>query len=198
MKRFLELVFAFIFIVVCMPVFLTIGIIIKVTSRGPVFFRQRRIGKDKKEFYIYKFRTMYLETPKNMPTNLLENPEKYITPVGKFLRKTSLDEIPQLINILKGEMGFVGPRPALYNQYDLIALRDEYQVNRIRPGVTGWAQVNGRDELEIPEKVKFDSYYVSNQSLWFDIKIVFITFYKALLGYDIIEGKKETNTSIKM
>ena len=133
---------------------------------------------------------MYLETPKNMPTHLLENPDKYITPVGKLLRKTSLDELPQLINIIKGEMSFVGPRPALYNQYDLISLRDEQGVNYFRPGVTGWAQINGRDELEIPEKVKFDSYYVKNKSLWLDTKIIFITFYKAVFGYGVVEGKR--------
>lgn len=191
MKRFCDFVFSFILILVLIPVFLLIGIIIKTTSRGPVLFKQRRIGKAKKEFYIYKYRTMYLETPKNMPTHLLENPEKYITPVGKILRKTSLDELPQLFNILKGEMSFVGPRPALYNQYDLISLRDEYHVNEVRPGVTGWAQINGRDELEIPEKVKFDSDYIKLQSLWFDIKIIFITFYKALFGYGVVEGKKQ-------
>ena len=176
---------------ILIPVFLLLSIVVKVTSRGPVFFKQRRTGKDKTEFYIFKFRTMYLETPKNMPTHLLENPDKYITPVGKFLRKTSLDELPQLINIIKGEMSFVGPRPALYNQYDLIALREAEGVNGIRPGVTGWAQVNGRDELEIPEKVKFDSYYVKNQTIRFDIKIVFITLYKALFGYGVVEGKQQ-------
>lgn len=191
MKRFCDFVFSFILIVALIPVLLIIGVIIKITSRGPVLFKQRRIGKGKKEFYIYKYRTMYLETPKNMPTHLLENPEKYITPVGKILRKTSLDELPQLFNILKGEMSFVGPRPALYNQYDLITLRDKYHVNKVRPGVTGWAQINGRDELEIPEKVKFDSNYIKLQSLWFDIKIIFITFYKALFGYGVVEGKKQ-------
>lgn len=200
MKRFCDLIFSFIFIVVFIPVFLIIGIIIKATSRGPILFKQRRIGKDKKEFFIFKFRTMYLETPKNMPTHLLENPDKYITSVGKILRKTSLDELPQLFNILKGEMNFVGPRPALYNQYDLIALRDDSNVNNVRPGVTGWAQVNGRDELEIPEKVKFDSYYIKHQSLWFDGKIIFLTFYKVLFGYGVVEGKKEMeiDSSIKM
>lgn len=191
MKRICDFLFSFILILVLIPAFLLIGIIIKITSRGPVLFKQRRIGKGKKEFYIYKYRTMYLETPKNMPTHLLENPEKYITPVGKILRKTSLDELPQLYNILKGEMSFVGPRPALYNQYDLISLRDEYHVNEVRPGVTGWAQINGRDELGIPEKVKFDSDYIKLQSLWFDIKIIFITFYKALFGYGVVEGKKQ-------
>lgn len=130
-----------------------------------------------------------MDTPRNVPTHLLENPEKYITLVGKFLRKTSLDELPQLFNIFYGEMSFVGPRPALYNQYDLIALRDEFRINDMRPGVTGWAQINGRDELEIPEKVKYDKYYLDKRSLWLDIKIVFITFYKALQGHGVVEGK---------
>lgn len=192
MKRFYDLAFSFILIILLTPVFLALNIVVKATSRGPVLFKQRRIGKDKTEFWIYKFRTMYLETPKNMPTHLLENPEKYITPVGRFLRKTSLDELPQLFNILKGEMSFVGPRPALYNQYDLISLREEQGVNGIRPGVTGWAQINGRDELEIPAKVEYDSYYVKNQSIRFDIKIVFITLYKALFGHGVIEGKQRT------
>ena len=190
MKRIFDLLFSFLFILLLSPVFLVLSIIVKATSRGPVLFRQRRIGKDKAEFYIFKFRTMYLESPKNMPTHLLENPDRYITPVGKFLRKTSLDELPQLINIIKGEMSFVGPRPALYNQYDLISLRDEQGVNSYRPGVTGWAQINGRDELEIPEKVKFDTYYIKKQSIWFDIKIIFVTIYKALFGYGVVEGKK--------
>lgn len=191
LKRFLDIVFSLILIILLIPLFLIISIVIKLTSRGPILFRQRRTGKDKTEFIIYKFRTMYLETPKNVPTHLLENPDKYITPVGKILRKTSLDELPQLINILKGEMSFVGPRPALYNQYDLIALREAEGVNNIRPGVTGWAQINGRDELEISEKVKYDSYYVKNQSILFDIKIVFITLYKALFGYGVVEGKQQ-------
>lgn len=200
MKRFLDIIFSFIFIIVFSPVFIIIGISIKVTSRGPILFKQRRIGKDKKEFYIYKFRTMYLETPKNMPTHLLENPENYITQVGKFLRKTSLDELPQLFNILRCEMSFVGPRPALYNQYDLIALRDDNNINHVRPGVTGWAQVNGRDELDIPTKVKHDRYYVNHQSLWLDAKIVFITFYKTLFSHGVVEGKRERepDSSIKI
>ena len=199
MKKVLDIIFSFVFIIAFIPVFIFIGIIIKATSRGPILFKQRRIGKDKKEFYIYKFRTMYLETPKNMPTHLLENPDKYITQVGKFLRKTSLDELPQLFNILRCEMSFVGPRPALYNQYDLIALRDANNINYVRPGVTGWAQVNGRDELDIPMKVKYDSYYIKNQSLWFDAKIVFITLYKTLFGHGVVEGKQGVHDpSIKM
>lgn len=199
LKKVLDIIFSFVFIIAFIPVFVFIGIIIKATSRGPILFKQRRIGKDKKEFYIYKFRTMYLETPKNMPTHLLENPYKYITQVGKFLRKTSLDELPQLFNILRCEMSFVGPRPALYNQYDLIALRDENNINHVRPGVTGWAQVNGRDEIDIPMKVKYDSYYIKNQSLWLDAKIIFITFYKALFGHGVVEGqrKREPDPSIK-
>ncbi len=197
MKRFVDVVFSFILIIILAPALLVLSIIVRTTSRGPVLFKQRRAGRDKKEFYIYKFRTMYLETPKNMPTHLLENPEKYITPVGRFLRKTSLDELPQLFNIIKGEMSFVGPRPALYNQYDLISMREELGVNAVRPGVTGWAQVNGRDELEIPEKVAFDSYYAKNRSMWFDIKIVFITFYKAISGHGVVEGKKAPENIIK-
>ena len=190
MKRTLDLLLSIILTILLSPVLALLAIIIKASSKGPVLFVQRRVGKDKEEFYIYKFRTMYLETPKNMPTHLLENPEKYITPVGKFLRKTSLDELPQLVNIIKGEMSFVGPRPALFNQYDLIELRDKAGVNSIRPGVTGWAQINGRDELEIPEKVEFDSYYVDNESIFLDIKIMFITFYKALFGHGVVEGKR--------
>lgn len=190
MKRLFDILFSLLLLILLIPVFIVLSIVVKATSRGPVLFKQRRIGKDKAEFYIFKFRTMYLETPKNMPTHLLENPDRYITPVGKLLRKTSLDELPQLINIIKGEMSFVGPRPALYNQYDLISLRDEHGVNCYRPGVTGWAQINGRDELEISEKVDFDSYYVKNRSLWFDIKIIFITFFKAFFGYGVVEGKK--------
>ena len=190
MKRLFDILFSVFLLILLIPVFIVLSLLVKATSRGPVLFRQRRIGKDKAEFYIFKFRTMYLESPKNMPTHLLENPDRYITPVGKFLRKTSLDELPQLINIIKGEMSFVGPRPALYNQYDLISLRDEQGVNSFRPGVTGWAQINGRDELEIPEKVKFDTYYIKKQSIWFDIKIIFVTIYKALFGYGVVEGKK--------
>jgi O-antigen biosynthesis protein WbqP len=171
MKRFFDLFFSLIIIIVLSPVLLVLTLIIKLTSRGPVIFKQRRIGKDKKEFHIYKFRSMYIDAPKDVATHLLESPDRFITPVGKFLRKTSLDELPQLFNILKGEMSFVGPRPALYNQYDLISLRDEAGVNKIMPGVTGWAQINGRDELSIPDKVQYDKYYVENRSIRFDIKL---------------------------
>ncbi len=200
MKRFFDLFFSLIIIIVLSPVLLVLTLIIKLTSRGPVIFKQRRIGKDKKEFHIYKFRSMYIDAPKDVATHLLESPDRFITPVGKFLRKTSLDELPQLFNILKGEMSFVGPRPALYNQYDLISLRDEAGVNKIMPGVTGWAQINGRDELSIPDKVQYDKYYVENRSIRFDIKIMFMTVFRAALGKGVVEGKqhKDSNESIKV
>ncbi len=133
---------------------------------------------------------MYAETPKNVPTHLLKDPERFITPIGKLLRKTSLDELPQLFNILKGDMSFIGPRPALYNQEDLIALREEFGVNRIKPGISGWAQVNGRDELEIPEKVEYDRYYLEHMSIRLDLKILFMTFYNVLFSKGVVEGGK--------
>lgn len=175
------------------PILLLLALSVKLTSRGPVIFKQRRTGLNKEEFYIYKFRTMYTETPDDIPTHLLENPDAYITPVGRFLRKTSLDELPQLFNILKGQMSFVGPRPALYNQYDLIALRDECGANGVRPGITGWAQVNGRDELEIPEKVMYDGYYVKNRSLWLDVKIVLLTLVSIVSSKGVVEGARENH-----
>ena len=144
LKRTFDFLLALVSIVLFLWLFIILMILIKVTSQGPVFFRQKRIGKDKREFYILKFRTMRMDTPKDVPTHLLKKPEQYITGVGKFLRKTSLDELPQLLNILKGHMSLVGPRPALWNQYDLINERDKYGANNIRPGLTGWAQVNGR------------------------------------------------------
>src|SRR5690606_31583169 len=145
-------------------------------SKGPVLFKQKRIGRYKKHFNILKFRTMHIDTPKDTPTHLLENPEQWITRMGKFLRKTSLDELPQIINILKGDMSIIGPRPALWNQYDLMEERDKYQVHDISPGLTGYAQINGRDELIISDKAKLDGYYVNHMSLWLDIKIFFGTF----------------------
>lgn len=190
MKRFFDLVFSFILLILLLPLFIVIMVLIKCTSKGQVIFTQKRIGADKKEFNIYKFRTMYTDAPKDTPTHLLENPEKYITPVGKILRKTSLDELPQLLNIIKGDMSFVGPRPALYSQYDLIELRDKYGVNKLKPGITGWAQVNGRDELEIPVKVQYDRYYFENRSLWLDLKIIVMTAYNVILGKGVVEGKQ--------
>lgn len=190
MKRLFDLFFSISLLVILLPLYIIIVLTIKFSSKGPIIFKQRRIGLNKKEFGIFKFRTMYTDTPKDIPTHLLENPDKYITPIGKFLRKTSLDELPQLLNIIKGEMSFVGPRPALYNQYDLIELRDQCGVNNVRPGITGWAQINGRDELEIPVKVQYDKYYVDNKSLWFDIKIIIMTAFSVILSKGVVEGKQ--------
>jgi O-antigen biosynthesis protein WbqP len=200
-KRIMDFILALISIIILSPIFLIISLIIKLTSEGPVFFRQKRIGKSKKEFYILKFRTMRTDTPKDMPTHLLDNPDAYITKIGKILRKTSLDELPQLINILKGEMSFIGPRPALWNQYDLIAERDKYGANDVYPGLTGWAQINGRDELPITVKAKLDGEYVKNISFFFDIKIFYLTIVSVLKSEGVKEGGikeggiKEGNTS---
>lgn len=180
---------ALIGILVLWPVFLIIAIVIKINSKGPVLFKQKRLGKNKKEFYILKFRTMRIDTPKDTPTHLLEDPDFFITSVGRFLRKTSLDELPQIINILKGEMSIVGPRPALWNQYDLIAERDKYYANDVRPGLTGWAQINGRDELIIDEKAKFDGEYTKKISLFFDSKVVLLTIFIVFRSEGIKEGK---------
>jgi O-antigen biosynthesis protein WbqP len=158
-------------------------------SKGPVLFKQRRIGKGKKEFYILKFRTMRIDTPKDMPTHLLEDPEMYITKVGKFLRKTSLDELPQIVNIIKGEMSIIGPRPALWNQYDLIEERDKYGANDVVPGLTGWAQINGRDELPIDVKAKLDGEYVEKLSPLFDLKVFFMTIKSVSRSEGVKEGK---------
>ena len=195
MKRVFDFVLAVIMTILLSPVLIAISLLVKITSKGPVMFKQRRIGKDCEEFYIYKYRSMYSDTPKNVPTHLLENPDRFITPLGKFLRKSSLDELPQLFNILKGEMSFVGPRPALYNQYDLIELREKEGVNKVRPGITGWAQVNGRDELEIPEKVKYDKYYVNHFTILFDIIIMFKTAFNVFHGKGVVEGSKVNNAN---
>lgn len=188
MYNLLQRLIALIMLIILSPLFLIISILIKLESKGPVFFKQERIGKDNINFMIYKFRSMRTDTP-DVATHLLDNPEVFITKVGKFLRKTSLDELPQLINIIKGEMLFVGPRPALYNQYDLRDLRTEKGVHVLYPGVTGWAQVNGRDELEIPDKVEFDRQYVERRSIFIDIKIVFMTVVKVFKKEGIVEGR---------
>lgn len=190
-KRFLDFLISIIGIVILSPVFFVIILLIKLDSRGPVLFKQRRIGINKKEFNILKFRTMRIDTPKDMPTHLLNNPEAYITKIGGVLRKTSLDELPQIINIIKGEMSIVGPRPALWNQFDLIEERDRYNANDILPGLTGWAQINGRDELPIDVKAEYDGEYVENMSLLFDIKCFFLTIFKVLKKDGIVEGKLE-------
>lgn len=190
-KNIIDFILSLIALIILLPFFCIFAIIIKLESRGPIFFKQKRIGKDKKEFYIYKFRTMRTDTPKDMPTHLLKDAESYITKSGKIFRKTSIDELPQLFNILKGDMSIIGPRPALWNQYDLIEERDKYNANSIRPGLTGWAQVNGRDELEIPIKAKFDGEYVEKMSFLFDTKIFLKTIVKVFKHDGVVEGKVE-------
>lgn len=188
MKRGIDFVLALVGLVVLSPVFLVLIVAIKLDSTGPVLFRQKRVGIHKSHFQILKFRTMRIDTPKDTPTHLLKNPDQYITKVGKFLRKTSLDELPQIVNILKGDMAVVGPRPALWNQYDLIAERDIYGANDVRPGLTGWAQINGRDELEIPIKAAFDGEYVKRMGLGMDLRCFFGTFVSVLRGDGVVEG----------
>lgn len=187
-KRIIDFMLALIAFVVLSPVFLAIAIWIKVDSPGPVFFKQKRVGINKSFFDIYKFRTMRTDTPKDMPTHLLSDAESFITNSGAFLRKTSLDELPQLINIIKGEMAIIGPRPALWNQNDLVAERDKYHANDVLPGLTGWAQINGRDELEIPLKAKLDGEYVENMSFVFDLKCFFGTIFSIVKSDGVIEG----------
>jgi len=194
LKRIFDLFLATILFILSTPVLTILIILIKFTSKGPAIFKQNRVGQNKVNFNILKFRTMRTDTPKNMPTHLLKEPAKYITPIGKILRKTSLDELPQLINIIKGEMSFVGPRPALFNQIDLIELRDKYKVNSIKPGVTGWAQVNGRDELDIPTKVEYDKYYYEHQSFLFDLKILIKTALSVIFAKGVIEGNRNLKT----
>jgi O-antigen biosynthesis protein WbqP len=167
---------------------LIVAIVVKLDSPGPVLFWQKRIGVGKKTFMMPKFRSMYSETPANMPTHLLSDPQRWITPSGKILRKTSLDELPQIWCILKGDMSIIGPRPALWNQDDLVAERDKYGANDIRPGLSGWAQIHGRDELEIPEKAKLDGYYTQNLSFGLDVKCFFGTVLSVLRHDGVVEG----------
>lgn len=190
MKRLMDIAFSVLLMVFLLPVFVFVSVLIKTTSSGPIIFSQKRIGRYGKEFNIYKFRTMYQNSPANTPTHLLKNPENHITPIGRVLRKSSLDELPQLINILLGEMSFVGPRPALYNQYDLISKRENNGIHKVCPGITGWAQVNGRDRLSIEEKILNDKFYVENQSLYLDLKIVLKTVVDVFLTKGIVEGAK--------
>ncbi|MFP3920043.1 sugar transferase, partial [Lysinibacillus telephonicus] len=179
---------SFIGIILLSPIFLILCIAIKLETRGPIFFKQKRIGINKTYFNILKFRTMKIDTPKDTPTHLLENPEQYITKVGRFLRRTSLDELPQIWNIFVGQMSIIGPRPALWNQIDLIAERDKYKANDILPGLTGWAQINGRDELPIKVKAQLDGEYVEKISLWMDVKCFFLTIVKVLKRDGVYEG----------
>lgn len=189
-KRLLDASISFVALVLLSPVLLVLALCIKISSPGPVLFCQKRVGKGKTYFQIYKFRSMRTDTPKDMPTHLLENPQAFITPIGRFLRKTSLDELPQLLNILKGEMSIVGPRPALWNQEDLIAQRDLYGANDCVPGLTGYAQIHGRDELPIEQKAKLDGYYAQHLSFALDVKIFFKTIYSVLRHEGVVEGKQ--------
>lgn len=187
-KRVLDFLLSLVGLLVLSPLFLVLMVAIKIDSPGPIFFRQKRVGIHKTHFHILKFRTMKIDTPKDMPTHMLANPDQYITNVGKFLRKTSLDELPQIINILKGDMSVIGPRPALWNQYDLLEERDKYGANDVMPGLTGLAQISGRDELEIPVKAKLDGKYVEEMSFIMDVKCFFGTILSVLKSDGVVEG----------
>jgi O-antigen biosynthesis protein WbqP len=187
-KRLIDIILSLIGLIVLSPIYLILIIAIKIESRGPVLFKQKRVGINKAHFNILKFRTMRIDTPKDTPTHLLENPEQYITKIGKFLRKTSLDELPQIWNIFVGQMSIIGPRPALWNQYDLIDERDKYGANDVPPGLTGWAQINGRDELPIEVKAKLDGEYVERISLWMDVNCFFGTIVSVVKSDGVVEG----------
>lgn len=190
LKRFWDILFGLILLVILSPFFIIISLAIKAGSKGPALFSQRRIGRNNTEFVLYKFRSMRTDTP-NVATHLMKDPENYITPIGNFLRKSSLDELPQLFNILNGDMTFIGPRPALYNQHDLKKLRTRRGVHTLRPGITGWAQVNGRDSLAISEKVELDAYYLKHHNLALDMKILAYTFIKVLRAEGVEEGTRK-------
>lgn len=189
-KRILDFLFSILWIVVCSPLFLVVAIWIKLDSKGPVFFRQKRVGKDKSCFLIFKFRTMREGTPRDVPTHELKNAQSHITRAGRILRKTSIDELPQLLNILLGQMSFIGPRPALWTQEDLVAFRDRYGANAVLPGLSGWAQVNGRDELSLEKKALRDGEYAQNVSFRLDLKCLALTLVKVLNREGIAEGKE--------
>ena len=187
-KRIIDIFLSLTGLIILSPVFLLLVVAIKLDSKGPVLFKQKRVGIHKTHFNILKFRTMKIDTPKDTPTHLLENPEQYITKMGRFLRKTSLDELPQIWNIFVGQMSIIGPRPALWNQYDLIAERDKYSANDVPPGLTGWAQINGRDELPIEVKAKLDGEYVEKMNILFDMKCFFGTIVSVLKHDGVVEG----------
>ena len=187
-KRIIDILLSGLAIIILSPLLLILCIAIKLDSPGPIFFTQKRVGIHKTYFQIYKFRTMRTDTPKDMPTHMLANPEQYITKTGRFLRKTSLDELPQIFNIFKGDMSIVGPRPALWNQDDLVAERDKYGANDVTPGLTGWSQINGRDELEIPVKAKLDGEYVKKYGFTMDVRCFFGTFLSVLRQDGVVEG----------
>ena len=188
-KRIIDMVLSLVGLIVLLPVFLLIIILIKIDSSGPIFFKQKRSGLYKKHFNILKFRTMRIDAPKDTPTHLLENPQQWITNVGRVLRKTSLDELPQLLNILKGEMSIVGPRPVVCNEYDLLNERDKYHANDILPGLTGWAQINGRDELPVNVKARLDGEYVKRISFKFDLFCILLTVIKVLKREGVVDDK---------
>lgn len=192
-KRFIDIVLSFSGLVILSPIFLLITFFIKIDSKGPVIFVQKRVGLHKKLFNIYKFRTMRIDCPKNMPTHQLAKAETYITRVGGILRKFSLDELPQIWNIFKGDMTIIGPRPALFNQEDLIEERDKYGANDVKPGLTGYAQINGRDELPIDIKAKLDGEYVAKLSFWFDVKVFFGTILSVLKHDGVVEGEVDNS-----
>ena len=196
-KRLIDFILALLGLIILSPVFLILVVSIKLDSKGPVFFKQKRFGKNKELFNILKFRTMRIDTPKDTPTHLLENPDQWITKVGKFLRKTSLDELPQIINILTGEMSIIGPRPALWNQTDLIDERDKYGANDIPAGLTGWAQINGRDELPIEVKARLDGEYAERISFGMDVKCFFGTIVSVAKSDGVMEGGPNTDNQNK-
>jgi O-antigen biosynthesis protein WbqP len=196
-KRLIDIILSLIGLIVLSTIFLILIIAIKLDSRGPVLFKQKRVGINKTHFNILKFRTMRIDTPKDTPTHLLENPEQYITKMGKFLRKTSLDELPQIWNIFVGQMSIIGPRPALWNQYDLIDERDKYGANDVPPGLTGWAQINGRDELPIEVKARLDGEYVDKISFSMDVKCFFGTIVSVLRSDGVVEGGTGTKIADK-
>lgn len=187
-KRLFDVVLSLSALIVLAPVMIVCALIIKHEDKGPALFTQKRIGIHKKPFSMYKFRSMRTDTPHDTPTHLLENPEQYILHCGKWMRKYSVDELPQIFNILRGDMSIVGPRPALWNQYDLIAERDKYGANDIKPGLTGWAQINGRDELEISEKARLDGEYLKRESFTFDLMCIWRTVFKAAKHEGVVEG----------
>lgn len=192
-KRLIDLLLSSLALIFLSPLFIILSLAIKLDSKGPVLFKQKRIKINKDYFFILKFRTMRIDTPKDTPTHLLENPNYWITNVGRFLRKTSLDELPQIINIFKGEMSIIGPRPALWNQDDLIEERDKYGANDVPVGLTGWAQINGRDELTINEKARLDGEYVDNIGLMMDIRCFLGTIFSVLKKEGIVEGGTKKN-----
>ncbi len=196
-KRLIDILLSVIALVVFSIPMIIFSIIIKATSKGPVLFKQKRVGKNKGTFTIYKFRSMVSETPKDCPTHLLQGANSYITPVGAFMRKTSIDELPQIFCILSSTMSVVGPRPALWNQDDLIQERDKYGANDVKPGLTGWAQINGRDELPIQIKAKLDGVYVKKMGFWFDMKCIFLTVFRVLKSDGVVEGEKSENGGVK-